>query len=71
METDMRDHKFQRITCPHCGHHVDVELDTTLGDQNYYEDCAACCNPIHLNMHIDRIYNKVELSVDSDDEQVF
>ena len=67
----MLDHKFQRISCPHCGHHVDVELDTTLGDQNYYEDCAVCCNPIHLNMHIDRIYNKIELNVDSDDEQVF
>lgn len=67
----MKDHKFQRINCPHCGHHVTVEVDTTNGDQDYYEDCAACCNPIHLNMHIDRQYNKVELSVDSDDEQIF
>ena len=61
---------MQRISCPHCGHHVLVEVDTTSGDQDYYEDCAACCNPIHLNMHIDREYNKVELHIDNDNESV-
>jgi transcription elongation factor Elf1 len=59
------------IACPHCGHHVHVDLDTTQGDQDYYEDCAACCNPIHMNMHIDEMYKKVQLSIDSGDEQVF
>ncbi|NQZ09402.1 MAG: CPXCG motif-containing cysteine-rich protein [Algicola sp.] len=59
------------ITCPHCGHHVHVDLDTTQGDQDYYEDCTACCNPIHMNMHIDEMYKKVQLSIDSDDEQIF
>ncbi|ASD66864.1 MULTISPECIES: CPXCG motif-containing cysteine-rich protein [Pseudoalteromonas] len=61
----------QRIECPHCGHHIFVNLDTSEGDQDYYEDCAACCNPIHLNMHLDQLHNKLELRVDSDDEQVF
>ncbi|AUJ69850.1 MULTISPECIES: CPXCG motif-containing cysteine-rich protein [unclassified Pseudoalteromonas] len=61
----------QRIECPHCGHHIFVNLDTSEGDQDYFEDCAACCNPIHLNMHLDQLHNKLELRVDSDDEQVF
>ncbi|OUL56859.1 CPXCG motif-containing cysteine-rich protein [Pseudoalteromonas ulvae] len=67
----MKDHKMQSISCPHCGHHVFVEIDTTCGDQDYFEDCSACCNPIHLNMHINDLHNTIELHVDSDDEQVF
>ncbi len=59
------------IECPHCGHHLHVSLDITQGDQDYFEDCPACCNPIHMNMHIDELRKKVQLSVDSDDEQVF
>ncbi|KPM78510.1 CPXCG motif-containing cysteine-rich protein [Pseudoalteromonas lipolytica] len=67
----MKDQYTQRISCPHCGHHIHVALDASDGDQDYYEDCAACCNPIHLNMHIDYARNKLELHVDSDDEQIF
>ncbi len=61
----------QTIECPHCGHHVHIALDTTSGDQDYYEDCQACCRPIHLNMHIDEARHKIQLNIDSDDEQVF
>lgn len=67
----MKDYKFQQIICPHCGHHVMIELDISGGDQDYYDECAACCREIHFNLHIDRVYNKVELNIDSDDEQVF
>ena len=42
-----------------------------MGDQDYYDECSACCNLIHLNMHIDYSRNKLELHVDSDDEQIF
>mgnify|MGYP000569035734 CR=1 FL=1 len=58
----------QRIECPHCGHHVFVDLDTSLGDQNYFEECSACCRDIHLNMHIDEYRQKVQLAIDNDDE---
>ncbi len=67
----MKNQFSQRITCPHCGHHIHVALDASEGDQDFIEDCTACCNPIHLNMHIDYALNKVELHIDSDDEQVF
>ena len=67
----MNDIQNHTIVCPHCGHHLHIELDITQGDQDYYESCSNCCNDIHLNMHIDELRKKVQLSVDADDEQVF
>jgi len=61
----------QRITCPHCGHHLHTTIDSSSGDQDYYDECPACCKEIHYNLHIDEYRQKVQLAVDSDDEQVF
>ncbi|MDP5041354.1 MAG: CPXCG motif-containing cysteine-rich protein, partial [Paraglaciecola sp.] len=44
--------KHTIISCPHCGHPVHLDLDFCEGDQDYFEDCANCFSPIHLNMHI-------------------
>lgn len=59
------------ILCPHCGHHVHFTFDPSNGDQNYYEDCAACCNAIHIDMHLDNVHQKIELKLDADDEQIY
>lgn len=59
------------LSCPHCGHHVSFQFDPSNGDQNYYEDCPACCNSIHFGMHLDDLHNKVEVSIDADDEQFY
>ena len=59
------------IECPHCGHHVHFEFDASNGDQDYFEDCSACCNPIHLNVHVDESELKVVVNVDADDEQIY
>ncbi|WDD96813.1 MULTISPECIES: CPXCG motif-containing cysteine-rich protein [Thalassomonas] len=67
----LQDITEQRIRCPHCGHHLHVTLDTTSGDQDYYDECPACCSDIHFNLHIDEYRQKIQLAVDSDDEQVF
>ncbi|WP_410723347.1 CPXCG motif-containing cysteine-rich protein, partial [Burkholderia sp. SIMBA_042] len=40
----MKDFLSQRIACPHCGHHIHLDLDASMGDQDYYEECSACCN---------------------------
>jgi transcription elongation factor Elf1 len=61
----------KKIQCPHCGHNMHLSLDTTEGDQNYYDECPACCNDIHINMHINQSIDEIELQIDSDDEQVF
>ena len=65
------DLKEQTIACPHCGHHIHLTLDASGGDQDYYEDCPACCHPIHLNLHINELRQKLELNIDSGDEQIF
>ncbi len=61
----------KRITCPHCGHHLHTTLDISAGDQDYYDECPACCMEIHYHLHIDEYRKKIQLTVDSDDEQVF
>ncbi|QSX31844.1 MULTISPECIES: CPXCG motif-containing cysteine-rich protein [Shewanella] len=63
--------KTQTICCPHCGHHQHIDVDASGGDQDYYDDCRICCNPIHLRMHIDELHRKIELFVDGDDEQLY
>ena len=60
-----------KVKCPHCGHHLFLTLDATKGDQDYYDECPACCKEMHLTMHIDEYHQKVELMIESDDEQVF
>jgi len=61
----------KKIECPHCGHNIYITLDSSAGDQNYYDECPACYHDIHINLHIDECYQQVELLIDSDDEQVF
>ncbi len=63
--------KRVKITCPHCGHPMRVEVDYSNGDQDYYEDCANCCNPVHLNLHIDDLRHKVAVAISGDDEQLY
>jgi hypothetical protein len=48
-----------------------IELDYSDGDQDYYEDCANCCNTVHLNMHIDELVKKLDVTVSADDEQFY
>lgn len=59
------------ISCPHCGHHQHVTLDTSSGDQEYYYNCRMCCNPIYIRMHLDDNRKMIELHIDADDEQIY
>lgn len=61
----------KKINCPHCGHFAHFSFDKSNGDQNYYEDCPNCCNPVHFSLHVDELHHKVEVTVDSDDEQIY
>ncbi|GGI85408.1 CPXCG motif-containing cysteine-rich protein [Shewanella gelidii] len=64
-------YQTRTIACPHCGHHQQVDIDATLGNQEYFDDCRICCNPIHMRLHIDEMNKKIELFIDSDDEQLY
>ncbi|SET47561.1 CPXCG motif-containing cysteine-rich protein [Thalassotalea agarivorans] len=61
----------KRIKCPHCGHHLHLAIDFSAGDQDYYDECPACCKDIHLNLHVDEYHQKLQLFVDADDEQFY
>ena len=63
--------KEQRITCPHCGHHLKIAIDPSGGDQDFYDTCPACCKEIHYALHIDEYHHKIQLAIDSDNEQIF
>ncbi len=61
----------QSAVCPHCGHTLRISLDSTNGSQDFYDDCTACCHPIHFYMVVDELNDCIELTLDADDEQIF
>ena len=34
------------VDCPYCGENISVLVDTSVEEQEYYEDCSVCCCPI-------------------------
>ncbi len=41
-------------TCAVCGEEIETVVDESQGlDQEYIEDCAVCCRPNVLRVHID------------------
>lgn len=63
--------KTVNIQCPHCGHLMHLTLDYSQGDQDYFEDCSNCCNPIHIRMQLDEANQTLSYNVDADDEQYY
>ncbi|GLQ70650.1 CPXCG motif-containing cysteine-rich protein [Vibrio sp. vnigr-6D03] len=67
----MKNYTEKSVKCPHCGYTIGITLDSSNGSQDFYDDCPACCHAIHLNMFVDEQHDKVQLTVDADDEQIF
>ncbi len=40
------------VTCPYCSEPQKVVVDCFDNDQEYFEDCQACCSPIELHVHV-------------------
>lgn len=38
--------------CPYCWQSLDTEVDLTLAEQAWIEDCRHCCHPIALRAEI-------------------
>lgn len=36
----------RQVHCPYCGHIFETLIDCSEEEQDYYEDCQACCCPI-------------------------
>lgn len=41
------------IDCPYCGETIELLIDSSVGDQEYVEDCQVCCRPINIVVSID------------------
>ncbi len=49
----MQSLEYLDVQCPYCGEVIGVEIDCTVGNQTYIEDCQVCCRPITLHIELD------------------
>ncbi len=54
------------IECPYCAEPIDIVVDTSMGQQQYIEDCSVCCRPIHLAVSISDMGGVQVQAVDED-----
>ena len=40
------------IDCPYCGEAIEVTVDSSVGQQDYIEDCQVCCKPIQFRIRV-------------------
>ncbi|MBN0987863.1 CPXCG motif-containing cysteine-rich protein [Amphritea pacifica] len=40
-------------TCPYCGEPVELVVDCTAGNQQYFEDCSVCCKPMMVELDVE------------------
>lgn len=59
--------EFTDIMCPYCGELQSIDVDTSAGDQTYWQDCQVCCCPMlcELMVHGDEQF---DLSVRREDD---
>jgi hypothetical protein len=34
--------------CASCGEPMSLEVDTSIEEQSYFEDCPVCCRPLEI-----------------------
>lgn len=57
-----------RIGCPYCGAGFVILVDTSVDNQQYIEDCRACCQPINLVVVVDYDTRQPHVRAFRDDE---
>lgn len=56
-------------TCPYCGEPIDGFVDPGGGErQEFIEDCAVCCRPIHFRAVWREDRNDYELTASAEDD---
>ena len=40
------------VDCPYCGESLEITVDTSVGRQDYIEDCQVCCQPIQFRIRV-------------------
>jgi hypothetical protein len=41
------------IICPYCGEAIEILIDDSVNESDYYEDCSVCCRPIRIQASVD------------------
>ncbi|MGO2499504.1 MAG: CPXCG motif-containing cysteine-rich protein [Vibrio litoralis] len=59
----------KRVPCPYYGHQIGMTVDSSRGDQDFYDDCPSCNHAIHLELKVDNA--KVHLTVGVEDHSIF
>lgn len=57
----------RNISCPYCGERIELLLDDSAMEQDYFEDCSVCCRPIRIQQSTDYDGN-CQLTILRDDE---
>jgi len=52
----MEEHFF---TCPYCFEQISMLIDLSEPHQTYIEDCEVCCNPIEVNVEVEKSEIKI------------
>jgi len=55
------------ISCPYCGESMDIDVDCSVPQQSYIEDCQVCCRPMTISVSVDDDYG-VAVSVQHENE---
>lgn len=59
--------QLERIQCPYCGEAIELNIDCSIEEQEYIEDCQVCCRPIIVSTYVDDT-SGVMVSVRRDDD---
>ena len=43
----------REVSCPYCGETIELLIDDSVSEADYYEDCQVCCRPIRIQASID------------------
>jgi hypothetical protein len=57
----------RNISCPYCGESIELLIDDSARDQDYFEDCSVCCRPIRVQLSVD-FEGECEVVILRDDE---
>ncbi len=55
------------ILCPYCGEAQSIEVDCSINEQSYIDDCQVCCQPITVSITVDEDYEPM-VTVRSENE---
>jgi len=55
------------ISCPYCGEAIELLIDDSVSEQDYFEDCCVCCRPIRIQLNV-AFDGQPQLAILRDDE---